>query len=200
MKNILRLIIVICSFGFAGCSSLHYEATTYGKINQKGEISDCGDFTFEAFESNLRVTPRRFGENSLVAYIDLGPGFPRDATFLIVKTDGFKSSDFPEEMHRMDPVHATIWKDAKLISGDFQRGDAFAGYMPQVGTTHGNTTNVERPEIRFVGRVEQVGASQYLFMHLDGSFFKPSRDEAIPMMLRRLTEFRSAIRLKAENQ
>lgn len=178
-----------------GCSTLNYYATTYGEIQPQGSVSDCGTFTFTSFDADLRVSPRRFGDDTLVAYVDMGPDIPRNSVFLIAATDGFQSANFSKELYRMDPKHPSLWKEAVHLGGDYRGGDIFWAHVPEKShTVLVHSTIVEREEIKLVGRICKKGQKKFLLLHVGGTAFL--QPVSFATMKQRFQTFQKAIKFK----
>jgi len=148
------------------CGLVYYQVTTTGKHTEKGSVVDCGSFTFKVPETNYRVTPNRYGPNSLMAYQDFGPG-SRGGLFTVSETDGFRSDSFGEEMQRMEKSYINFWDEATAVRGAFRKGEVFSGVLPDITWKRGNVTTVQRPAIGFVGQVKTIGTNKYLLLYMD---------------------------------
>jgi hypothetical protein len=150
-----------------GCGLLYYGLSTTGKQTPQGTVVDCGAFTFKVPESSYRVTPNRYGPNSLMAYQDFGPGSPRGGLFTVSETDGFQSDRFGEEMQRIEKSHINFWDEATSVQGAFRKGEVFSGILPEVARKMGNNKMIQRPAIGFVGQVKTIGTKKYLLFYMD---------------------------------
>jgi hypothetical protein len=158
----MRYWFLILAFALSGCALTGNTRRDYGTVYPEGQTLTTSCVFIRSFDQALRSSPKLYGEDSFVGYIDHGPGMPRGPVFLVLPLKSLPTNP-GELLMQADPKHREFWLETKLTNGQIALGQTFEAIVPPLQhSPDPNSTIVEREEIRLRGQIHAACGKQYL--------------------------------------
>ena len=158
----MRNIFLILTVALSGCAITGNLGRSYGENYPEGKVLVTSCVSVRSFDQLLRSSPKLYGDDSFVGYIDYGPGMPRGTVFLILPV-----SKLPDTLGQLlmqaDPKHHQFWLEARPLNGRLEPGKVFEAIVPPLQHSPApNEIIIEREAILVRGKVHEACGKQYL--------------------------------------
>ena len=171
---LMKIYIFLTLIFLTSCSGIGRK--DYGVFYDKGKQIETSCALIQSFDKKLRSSPRIYGEDSYVGYIDYGPGISRGHVFLILPHSN-KNVSIGQILKEVDPQKRDLWMEAKMLSGNLSEEQSFEAKIPAVTKKSGEFgTIIERQAILIKGYLISACNKNYLVFVQGNPMFSESKE------------------------
>ncbi|MGB8715886.1 MAG: hypothetical protein WCD66_05930 [Rhodanobacteraceae bacterium] len=187
----MRYTFLLLTAVLSGCASTGNLRRDYGVKYPEGQVLVTSCVSVRSFDELLRSSPKLYGDDSFVGYIDYGPGMPRGSVFLVIPLNSEPES-LGDLLVQADPKHHKFWLEAKLLKGQIAPDKVFEAIVPPLQHSPGpHETIIEREAILVRGQVHGACGKQYLVAAQANPMVSESREW--PILRKRYDQFISSL-------
>jgi hypothetical protein len=158
----MRYSFLFLALVLSGCAFTGNARRDYGTVYPVGQALTTSCVSIRSFDEGLRSSPRLYGEDSFVGYIDRGPGMPRGPVFLVLPLTSLPANP-GELLMQADPKHRKFWLETKLVNGQIAPGQTFEATVPPLQhSPDPNAIIVEREAILLHAQIHTACGKDYL--------------------------------------